>query len=191
MAFHLPNIANSDGDCVTISSGYLRTDQALHGAGPRSLWGAGLVNLLAQTAMGLTPTMAVRDAIILHLDEARGIGVAPIIRPDLLTAGWFAELPIVFGLALACVLPGTLLFPGLVERTGPGKARSLLGWALAGTVSASPLAIGLCVLAASMVHLPMGAVFYLLVGAVPWTIGLCGAVAAWHFRYGARWSLPS
>ncbi len=191
MAFHLPNIANSDGGCVTLPGGYVPTDQALHGAGPRSLWGAGLANLLAQASMGLIPAMAVRDAMIVHLDEAREIGVAPIVRPELATAGWFAELPVDFGLALACALPGVFLFMAIVRRTGRGRAGSMLGWALAGALSASPLAIGLCLLAASMVHLPMGAVFYLLVGSVPWALGLCGAVAAWHFRFGARWSHPS
>lgn len=159
--------------------------------GQRPLWHAGMVSLIAQATAALIPAMMIREAMIRHLDEAREIGVAPIVRPEMLTSAWFGELTIACGWAFLCVIPGTLLFMAIVRWLERREPATTLEWTIAGTASALPLAAGLCVLVAGTVHLPV-LMDYLIAASVPCAIGLFGGVLAWHLCRSPRhdWSDP-
>lgn len=159
---------------------------------PRPLWRAGLACQFAQATMALVPAMMLREALILHFDEGRGIGVAPIIRPEMWTPGWFGELALAYGWGFLSVVPGTLLFLSLLKWLERREPATTLEWAVAGAASALPLAAGLCILVLTVSHIPPELMLYLITMGPPVVIGLCAGAFAWHFRHHRRhdWSDP-
>jgi hypothetical protein len=160
-------------------------------AGARPLWHAGLAGLIAQATAALIPAMVLRDALLAHLYEGsfKEIGWA-YTSPDALTPAWFAALAVAYGWAFLCALPGTLLFMAIVKRMERDEAGTTIEWAVAGAISAIPLAIGLCVLAGTTVHTPGEPIVYLIPTAAACTIGLFGGAVARRFRHRPDWSEP-
>ena len=162
--------------------------------GSRPLRHAGLAALIAQATLALVPAMVIREALIAHLHEGLKPWEGPLVRPEMLTPGWFAELAIAFGWAFLCVLPGTLLFIAIVDRMERGEARAAWAWGVAGAVAQIPLAIGLCIFVGTNLHGPADLRLFLflllMVAPVPCAIGLCGGIVARRFRHPPGWTDP-
>jgi hypothetical protein len=159
--------------------------------GTRPLWHAGLAGLIAQATAALVPAMILRDALLAHLYEGsfKEIGWA-YSTPDPLTPAWFGDLAIAYGWAFLCVLPGALLFMAIVRRMERDEAGTAPEWAVAGALSAIPLAIGLFILVGRTIHTPEEPIPYLIALAAACTIGLCGGIVARRFRHRPDWSDP-